>query len=223
MLCSTIVLKVKPLSFNTIFYLAGGDTVESVIKAITRPMIINGESCTDIDALINSIAEGEHIKVQLKAVKEPKKVEADTHPKARLLTANDMRVNRSYIIKVRQYMTKPASEDFDFQAKWNNNVPMPFRVMQGRVLKETRGMLYMDCHAVPLKTDVCMRCGRPLSHPVSRLYGVGPECGGHAHINPFETEEELYAALDSVKQKLSSIKWRGWIIKSAVEQCQEAK
>ena len=197
--------------------------MESVIRAIIRPMIINGEHCTDVEALLNSIADGEHINIQLTAVKEPQKVEAVSQPQIRLLTANDMRVNRSYIIKVRQYMTKPASPDFDFQAKWNSNVPMPFRVMQGRVLKETRGMLYMECHAVPMKTDACMRCGRPLSHPVSRLYGVGPECGGHAHINPFETEEELYAALDTVKQKLSQIKWRGWIIKSGIEQCQEVR
>lgn len=197
--------------------------MENVIKAISRPMIINGQPCEDVNAIISSIADGEHIKIQLKPVKSKEEAKPAATPQPRLLTANDMRVNRSYIIKVRQYMTKQASQDFDFQAKWNNNVPMPFRVMQGRVLKETRGMLYMDCHAVPLKTEVCMRCGRPLSHPVSRLYGVGPECGGHAHINPFETEEELYAALDSVKQKLSQIKWRGWVIKSAIEECQEAR
>lgn len=197
--------------------------MESVIRAINRPMLINGEPCEDVESFIKSIADGEHINIQLKAVKQAEEVKPDAQPQTRFLTSNDMRVNRSYIIKVRQYMTKPSSPDFDFQAKWNSNVPMPFRVMQGRVLKETRGMLYMDCHAVPLKTDVCMRCGRPLSHPVSRLYGVGPECGGHAHINPFETEEELYAALDSVKQKLSEIKWRGWVIKSAIEQCQEVR
>lgn len=81
----------------------------------------------------------------------------------------------------------------------------------------------VDCIAVPLKIDVCMRCGRTLTHPVSRLYGIGPECGGHAHINPFNTEEELYAALDKVKEQLSEIKWRGWVIKSAIEECQEVK
>lgn len=195
--------------------------LESIIRAINRPMNINGEDCTDVEALIKSIETGEPVNIMLKAVVAKK--EEHSQSQVRMLTANDMRVNRSYLIKVRQYMTKPASPDFEFQAKWNGNVPMPFRVMQGRVLKETRGMLMMDCHAVPLETDACMRCGRPLSHPVSRLYGVGPECGGHAHINPFETEQELYAALDEVKQKLSEIKWRGWVVKSAIEQCQEVK
>ena len=197
--------------------------METIIRAINRPLIINGESCTDTEAVISSIADGEHITIQLKAEKQSKEIEDSGEPQVRVLTSNEMRVNRSYIIKVRQYMTKEASEDFDFQSKWNNNVPMPFRVMRGRVLKETRGMLYMDCYAVPLKTDVCMRCGKPLSNPVSRLYGVGPECGGHACINPFETEEELYACLDSVKQKLSAIKWRGWVIKSAIVEAVEVR
>lgn len=196
--------------------------MESIIKAITRPITIAGKACADVASAIDSIANGEMVTIQLKAVKVQNQ---DVSPQnvARVLTANDMRVNRTYIIKVRQYMTKPSSPDFDFQSKWNGDVPMPFRIMQCRVLKETRGMLMVDCHAVPLKTDVCMKCGRALTHPVSRLYGVGPECGGHAHINPFETEDELYAALDEVKHKLAEIKWRGWIIKSAIEDCQEVK
>ena len=196
--------------------------MESIIRAITRPMVIEGADCTDVNSVIQSIADGAKITVQMKAVKVQNQ-EVSPQSQTRILTGNDMRVNRTYLIKVRQYMTKPSSPDFDFQARWNGDVPMPFRIMQGRVLKETRGMLMMECHAVPLKTDICMRCGRPLTHPVSRLYGIGPECGGHAHINPFDTEEELYAALDTVKQKLSEIKWRGWIIKSAIEECQEVK
>ena len=194
--------------------------MESVLKAITRPMKIGGVDCTDVNAFIQSIADGEIVEVEMSAVKVQNQ-EIKPQSQIRAITANDMRVNRTYIIKVRQYMTKESSPDFDFQSKWNGNVPMPFRIMQGRVLKETRGMLMMECIAVPLKTDICMRCGRPLTHPVSRLYGVGPECGGHAHINPFDTEDELYAALDSVKEKLAQIKWRGWVIKTAIEDCQE--
>lgn len=196
--------------------------MESIIRNINRPMTVNGVECTDVEAIINQIANGEPVNIQLKALEVKKEQTQVDRPKIHL-TANDMRVNRSYLIKVRQYMTKPPSDNFDFQSRWNGNTPMPFRVMQGRVLKETRGMLMMECHAVPLKTDVCIRCGKPLTHPVSRLYGIGPECGGHAHINPFNTEEELYAALDEVKQKLSKITWRGWIIKSAIEECEEVR
>ena len=196
--------------------------MESIIRAIKRPISFNGAEVSDINAFISSISNGDTIHIQLKASESSCKVENPPNQNV-VLTADNMRVNRKYLIKVRQYMTKPSSPEFDFQAKWNNDTPMPFRVMEGRVLKETRGMLMMECHAVPLKTDICMRCGRPRKHPVSRLYGIGPECGGHAHINPFETEEELYAALDTVKENLANIKWRGWIIKSAIEECEEVR
>jgi len=196
--------------------------VESILRGIKRPMSVNGTNVTDVESIIASLKNGDTVSITLNAIPVQNQ-EVSPAQQTRVMTSNDMRVNHSYIIKVRQYMTKPASEDFDFQAKWNSNIPMPFRIMKGRVLKETRGMVMMDCIAVPLKTDVCMRCGRPLTHPVSRLYGIGPECGGHAHINPFDTEEELYAALDKVREQLAQIKWRGWIIKTAIEECQEVR
>lgn len=196
--------------------------MELIIRGIKRPMILNGVPVINVDDVIDQIENGAPVKIQLTAAKVQNQ-EVSPASQTRIMTSNDMRVNHVYLIKVRQYMTKESSPDFDFQSKWNNNVPMPFRIMQGRVLKETRGMVMMECHVVPLKTDVCMRCGRTLTHPVSRLYGVGPECGGHAHINPFNTEEELYAALDSVKQQLATIKWRGWIIKSGIIEVTEIK
>ena len=195
--------------------------MEWLLKHIERPMIIAGEAAASVSEALSKFTEGDSIHIMLKAIKE--ETPPEPQQTIRALTGNDMRVNHTYIFKVRQYMTKPSTEDFDFHLRWNNNTPMPFRVMRGRVLKETRGMLMMDCCVVPLKTDVCMRCGRPLSHPVSRLYGIGPECGGHAHINPFETEQELYNAIDEVNNKLNAIKWRGWVIKSAIEECQEVR
>lgn len=196
--------------------------MEWLLKNIERPIVIAGNAAASVSEALSKFQEGDRIHAVLKAVENKPQSEPEQN-NVRALTGNDMRVNHTYIIKVRQYMTKPSTEDFDFHHKWNNDTPMPFRIMRGRVLKETRGMLMMDCCVVPLKTDVCMRCGRPLSHPVSRLYGIGPECGGHAHINPFETEQELYNALDEVNAKLNSIKWRGWVIKSAIEECQEVR
>ena len=182
-------------------------------------MIINGTEVEDVNSIISKLNDGEPIKIKLNALKVQSEQAAPVA--SQKVVPIDIKVNHTYLIKVQQYMTKPSTPDFNFQSRWNNDVPMPFRIMKGRVLKETRGMVMMDCYAVPLKTDVCMRCGRPLSHPVSRLYGIGPECGEHAHINPFNTEEELYAALEDVKNKLLNIRWRGWIIKSAIEECQE--
>ena len=55
-----------------------------------------------------------------------------------------MEVGKSYKITVKKYMTEPATSTFDFQDKWNNGKPMPLCIMQGEVIKETRGMYYME-------------------------------------------------------------------------------
>ena len=123
-----------------------------------------------------------------------------------------------YVVEVRQYMTKQATPSFDFMAKWNDNNPMPLRIMVGTVEKETRGMYYMKLRAEILeeRMQTCMKCGRPITNPVSQYFGLGPECGNHNYINPFENEEELLEAVSNYKKELSKITWEGWIIKSAI-------
>lgn len=118
-----------------------------------------------------------------------------------------------YKIAVRQYMTKP----FDFHEKWNQGHPMPMRVMVGTILKETAGMYKMKLWAKPMPASVCMVCGRTLTHPVSLHYGIGPECGKHFHINPYETEEELQAEYEHLRDMMANIVWEGWVIKKAIE------
>ena len=58
-----------------------------------------------------------------------------------------MEVGKSYKINVKKYMTEPSTVNFDFQDKWNNGKPMPLCIMQGEVIKETRGMYYMKLKA----------------------------------------------------------------------------
>ena len=131
--------------------------------------------------------------------------------------------DKQYKITVKQYMTKTASPEFDFMAKFNNNVPMPMRTMIGNVEKETRGMVYMNLHAdiTQEKTLYCMKCGRPITNPVSQYFGMGPECGGHNYINPFYNEDELKQAVSAYRKKLQNTTWSGWIIKSAILEKEE--
>lgn len=125
-----------------------------------------------------------------------------------------------YKIKVRQYMTKAPSAGFDFHTKWNNGTPMPMRIMVGKKLQETRGMVKMELwgQITEEETQICMKCGRTLTNPVSRFFGIGPECGGHNYVHPFDTDEELRAAVAEQNEKLKEIKWTGWIIRSAIEE-----
>lgn len=189
--------------------------MESLIKSIERQPEMNGLSMQEF---LNQFEEGQTVSITyLATIKEEKKQVVPLH-----ISGDGVHKGHEYIVRVKKWMTQETtSSDFDFMQRWNNNIPMPFRVMQGSVLSETRGMVFMELKGTVLKTDYCMRCGRPLTHPVSRLYGLGPECGGHAHINPFNTEEELYAAFAEVKEKLGSITWKGWIAKSGIEYATE--
>ena len=185
--------------------------METLLKSITRQ-----PWGTTLEDIIDKAGEGDEVTVVFKAVQK-KNEEKPLH-----ISGESMRKGHEYIVKVKLWMTQPTSNaGFDFMYHWNKNIPMPMRVMRGRVLSETRGMVYMELRACPLKTDYCMKCGKPLTHPVSRLYGLGPECGGHFHINPFNTEEELQNAIQEVRQKLNNITWTGWIAKSGVEYATE--
>ena len=125
---------------------------------------------------------------------------------------------QEYRITVKQYMTRKSTPEFDFMEKWNKDVPMPLRVMTGVKVKETRGMVYMKLHGdiYAEKICTCMKCGRALTNPVSQYFGIGPECGNHGYVNPFDTEEQLRDAVSSYRKELQNITWEGWIIKSAI-------
>ena len=129
-----------------------------------------------------------------------------------------------YRVTVRQYMTRHATPDFDFMQKWNNDVPMPLRTMVGTIERETPGMVYMKLHGdiTGKITQYCMKCGKQITNPVSQFFGMGPECGGHHYVSPFESEEELQRAVEDYRKNyLHQIVWEGWIIKSAITEQEE--
>lgn len=117
---------------------------------------------------------------------------------------------KEYRITVKKYMTQPASIGFDFMEKWNKNKPMPMRTMQGTIEKETRGMVYMNLHGFGQKTITCACCGKELTNPVSRYYGIGPICLGKLGI------VSAIDDIENIKEQLVNIKWSGWVIKSAI-------
>lgn len=122
---------------------------------------------------------------------------------------------KQYRITVKQYMTKPASPDFDFMKRWNKDIPMPMRMMEGTVEKETRGMVYMKLHGFARQTITCACCGKELTNPVSRYYGIGPICLAKLGI------ARQIDDIDNIKEDLAKIEWEGWVIKSAITEKEE--
>lgn len=133
-------------------------------------------------------------------------------------TSEKMQINGRYKVTVKKYMTEPSTSTFDFQDKWNNGIPMPLCVMQGTVIKETRGMVYMTLEGVAEQTCTCAVCGRKLDNPVSKLYGIGPECSAKIGLIRIESEEEAKEKYNEISSHLVNIKWQGWIIKSAIKE-----
>lgn len=179
----------------------------NLVKSWNGPVEVNGTLYDSINAAIlvcNGISGDINIKLLHK-----QKIENKPNTGENKVT---------YQITVKKYMTQKANAGFDFMEKWNHNVPMPLRTMVGTVEKETRGMVYMKLHGDILeeRTFSCMKCGRALTNPVSQYFGIGPECGGHNYVHPFDTDEELKAAVEEYRKQLRNMKWEGWIIKSAI-------
>lgn len=158
-------------------------------------------SVQDAESALNSVSDDMHIILRVSSEIENNAITAS-------LTATE---EQQYRITVKKYMTLTATPDFDFMAKWNDDNPMPMRTMVGTIEKETRGMVYMKLHGQAEPVVRCMRCGRLLTNPVSKLYGIGPECIEKLGFVRVDMED-----VETIKQKLVDVSWEGWIIKSAI-------
>ena len=192
------------------------------LKVWNGAIIINGTEYPSYKAVPSDLAVQGSLNIQLRPAKKvaPTATGGLADGRKTVNTTVELAEHQQYKVKVKQYMTKPATPDFDFMAKWNNNNPMPLRVMVGEKVKETRGMVYMVLHGDILedRTMCCMKCGRPITNNVSQFFGLGPECGGHNYVNPFSSDAELKEAVSNYKKKLNNMVWEGWIIRSAIEE-----
>ena len=120
-----------------------------------------------------------------------------------------------YRITVKAYMTRKATPEFDFMAKMNNDNPMPLRTMVGRKIRETKGMEYWELHGEGRAVITCMCCGKELTNPISRRYGVGPICLSKMGIVA-DIED-----VEGITEQLVKMRWNGWIIRSAITEMEE--
>ena len=124
----------------------------------------------------------------------PKVVKAEN----RRVKVEDVTDDTERVITVRQFMTRVESN------------PMPMCTMVGKIKRETAKAYYMELHGQALPVVTCMRCGKTLTNPVSRHYGLGPECLGKVGIVA-DIEQ-----VDIIKEQLVDVHWSGWIPKSAI-------
>jgi len=85
-------------------------------------------------------------------------------------------------------------------------------------VRETAKAIQLYGHGTTGDLVTCVACGRELTHPVSRLVGIGPKCGQHfwdeSILGPFGFTEEH---AEKLKRMVSEIKIdKVWIPKSCV-------
>jgi len=105
---------------------------------------------------------------------------------------------------------KEAKKATIYLKKWvakEKGIP---RELEVEILKETAKAILVKGNALATPTDRCRVCGRQLTHPVSVLYGIGPECGQHFHIP--QNEEDV----EKIRSMIEAIEFEGWLPKSQV-------
>ena len=184
----------------------------SMLKNWNGTVDVNGKSYDSIDSVLTSDFEaGKPFTIVLHSHKA-EKVQTQNNGRNSVEKVSE---NAEKRISVRAYMTKHATPEFDFMAKWNNDNPMPMRTMAGTVEKETRGMVYMKLHGFGEPTITCMVCGKELTNPISRHYGIGPVCLEKVGIARDIDDVE------NIKKELVNVEWEGWVIKSAITEMED--
>lgn len=102
-----------------------------------------------------------------------------------------------------------------------NNLPIFFVANQ---LFETARAIYLFGNGTleSQKINQCCQCGRELTHPVSVILGIGPECGGHYWnwdaVGGFSEDK-----LEMLKIKIKDFKIDQWFPKSVIKEVYECE
>ena len=181
----------------------------SMLKTWKGAVEIDGteyKSIQDAMSVLKTLKDDIHIKL----LSNHKDVNMSVTDTSKDVSSDTLERETEYQITVKKYMTMKATPDFDFMLKWNNDKPMPMRIMQGTVEKETKGMVYMKLHGLAKPTITCYCCGKELTNPISRHYGIGPICLSKLGI--IRDIEDV----ENIREDLVNITWEGWIIRSSI-------
>lgn len=191
--------------------------MQTIFNAIKRKP--EGKSAEEIFSGVN---ENERVTVIYKSCEAVVKEEIDKRDACDTTKIVPSSV-KQYKVTVKHYMTKQAVPGFTFMKDFNYDVPMPLTTMQGIIARETPRMFYMELKGFPKTSVKCLRCGKTLTNPVSKLYGIGPECGQHFNIEPMASRDELVERREEIKHIFEEIKWKGWVPKSSIVEIEEVK
>lgn len=120
------------------------------------------------------------------------------------------------LVRVKSYMLHKSTPEFLFMHTWNNDVPMPLRIMQGDIVKESKSMYYVRLRGYGKQLTTCCKCGIDLKNNVLKDIGVCVRCAKTLELDVFKNGEVDVTAIRRARNKLLDTVWSGWIPKSAI-------
>jgi hypothetical protein len=90
-------------------------------------------------------------------------------------------------------------------------------VMEGAILRETAKAVQFKGHVAVRETVTCLRCGRELEHPISRLVGYGPICCERLGIDRPDYETMTEEELEVLRGRLIAVEVEDWFPKSQIK------
>jgi hypothetical protein len=90
-------------------------------------------------------------------------------------------------------------------------------VMEGVILHETAKAIRFKGHVAIRETVTCLRCGRELEHPISRLVGYGPICCERLGIDRPDYETMTEEELEVLRGRLIAVEVEDWFPRSQIK------
>ncbi|MDD3263381.1 MAG: DUF6011 domain-containing protein [Candidatus Nanoarchaeia archaeon] len=93
---------------------------------------------------------------------------------------------------------------------------VPYNI-NGVITKESDKAVYVKGNGIIPKDGRCARCGRKLTHPGSKLLGIGPECLGSWVTRDVILETLTEDQVKTIRDEVEAVKVDQWIPKSIIK------
>lgn len=97
---------------------------------------------------------------------------------------------------------------------FEKNIPYTFEAI---VTKETAKAVFVEGHGLMPADGTCAKCGRKLTHPGSKILGIGPECLGSWTTREVVLDRLTPEMIKAIKDEVEAVQIKTWLPKSMIK------
>ena len=97
---------------------------------------------------------------------------------------------------------------------FEKNIPYTFEAI---VTKETAKAVFVEGHGLMPVDGTCAKCGRKLTHPGSKILGIGPECLGSWTTREVVLDRLTPEMIKAIKDEVEAVQIKTWLPKSMIK------